>query len=284
MTDHDTRAAAHDLRDDLAAWRWLRTRRSSAPSSGPGSQTRRHAAQRRDFWVVRTPVAASACWRAQQRPCWPQWPSSHLLSLCARHHRPRRPSSFAHGNYIVATVVDPYAAEQELDAAFAAHGLNIMLELVPLLPSMAGSSSTWQLGAGQRHRAPDSATKQAPGGPLPIGLVSPSTSGPGRIMLAGRRDPGDLRLARSCLRPWRGTPRQWPHGDARERGAGQAQRPRPERRAARWRVVKPAKGGLPTPVASPTSGASPAPGICKGTGLRIVGHGGSPDDPVLRGI
>lgn len=40
---------------------------------------------------------------------------------------------------IVATVRNPFAAEKQLDAAFAAHGLHIIVGLVPVSPSLVGT-------------------------------------------------------------------------------------------------------------------------------------------------
>lgn len=40
---------------------------------------------------------------------------------------------------IIATVTDPFAAQKDLDAAFAAHGFNITVQLVPVSPSLVGA-------------------------------------------------------------------------------------------------------------------------------------------------
>ena len=79
------------------------------------------------------------------------------------------------GSFIVAKIEDPYAAAQQLDAAFAAHGLDITLKLVPVSPSMVGAV----VYMGTSDGASDigilySSSRKAPGGPLPIGLRIPA--------------------------------------------------------------------------------------------------------------
>ena len=265
MTDHDTRAAAHDLRDDLAALAVaaheevfrsiLRARLADEAARGPEGRLlgRPHSRRR-----VRLLAGAAAALLAAV--------AVFALAVALRQAPPAAAAvEFrTQGNYIVATVVDPYAAEQQLDAAFAAHGLNITLELVPVSPSMVGSV----VYMGSSARASDigvlySATKQAPGGPLPIGLRIPvDFKGQADIMLGRAARPGETYVSAGDAF----APGEALHGSGlmgmrvsaalvKLNALGLSA----EWRA--WRVVKPAKGGLPTPVASPTSGASPAPGI-----------------------
>ena len=78
------------------------------------------------------------------------------------------------GDYIVATVEDPYAAAERLRAAFVAHGLDITLKLVPVSPSMVGSVVYMGLDSGTSQiDVLSSPSREAPGGPLPIGLRIP---------------------------------------------------------------------------------------------------------------
>ncbi len=168
------------------------------------------------------------------------------------------------GDYIVATVVDPYAAEQQLDAAFAAHGLHITLKLVPVSPSMVGSvvymgSSADASQIGVLY----SKTKQAPGGPLPIGLRIPiDFKGSADIVLGRAAKPGETYVS---------TGDAFAPGEALH-GSGLMGMTVSEALVklkalgltAQWRdlrTVTPPKGDQPTPTPSPGGPqASPAPG------------------------
>ena len=168
------------------------------------------------------------------------------------------------GSFIVATVENPYAAERQLDAAFAAHGLNITLKLVPVSPSLVGSvvymgSSAGASGIGVLY----STTKQAPGGPLPIGLRIPADfKGQADIVLGRAARPGETYISTGDAF----APGEVLHGSGLMgmRVSAALVKLRALGLSAEWRdlrPVKPVKGSLPAPVASPTSGASPAPGV-----------------------
>jgi hypothetical protein len=166
------------------------------------------------------------------------------------------------GSFIVATVENPFAAERQLDAAFAAHELNITLKLVPVSPSMVGSvvymgSSADASEIGVLY----SKTKQAPGGPLPIGLRIPvDFKGQADIVLGRAARPGETYVSTGDAF----APGEVLHGSGLMgmRVSAALIKLRALGLSAEWRdlrVVKPAKGGLPTPVASPAPGISPRP-------------------------
>lgn len=164
------------------------------------------------------------------------------------------------GQYIVATVVNPYAAEQQLDAAFAAHGLQITLKLVPVSPSLVGSvvymgSSADASQIGVLY----SKTKQAPGGPLPIGLRIPvDFRGSADIVLGRAARAGETYVSTGDAF----APGEALHGSGllgMQVSAALAKL-RQLGLSAQWRVVQPAGGSvgnLPAPVASPAPGATP---------------------------
>jgi hypothetical protein len=93
------------------------------------------------------------------------------------HRAPPAPAPVAFrnsGSYIVATVVNPNAAVQDLQAAFAARNLNIHLKLAPVAPGMVGSVVYMGTLAGPGEIGTLSGAGSAgPGGPQPIGLLIP---------------------------------------------------------------------------------------------------------------
>jgi hypothetical protein len=169
------------------------------------------------------------------------------------------------GDYIVATVVNPYAAEQQLDAAFAAHGLHITLKLVPVSPSLVGSvvymgSSADASGIGVLY----SPTRQAPGGPLPIGLRIPTDfQGRADIVLGRAARPNETYVSTADAF----APGEALHGSGLigMRVSAALAKLKELGLTAQWRELRPSKtkpgtATLPTPVASPAPGVSPAPG------------------------
>jgi hypothetical protein len=92
------------------------------------------------------------------------------------HRAPPTPAPVAFqstGGYIVATVVNPNAAAQQLQAAFAAHNLNIHLKLAPVSPDMVGSV-VYMGTMGPSEIGTLSSTGSArQGGSPPIGLLIP---------------------------------------------------------------------------------------------------------------
>jgi hypothetical protein len=100
------------------------------------------------------------------------------------------------GKYIVAMVEDPCAAAQRLNEAFAARGLDINLKLVPVSPSMVGSVVFMGVdGTGADENGIQSlasATRQGPGGPMPVGLrISVDFKGHAEIVLGRAARPGE---------------------------------------------------------------------------------------------
>jgi hypothetical protein len=168
------------------------------------------------------------------------------------------------GSYIVATVENPFAAERQLDDAFAAQHLDITLKLVPVSPSLVGSVVYMGSSAG----ASDigvlySATRQAPGGPLPIGLRIPvDFKGQADIVLGRTARPSETYVSTGDAF----APGEVLHGSGLVgmRVSAALLKLKALGLSAEWRdlrVAKPVKGSLPAPVASPTSGAAPAPGV-----------------------
>jgi hypothetical protein len=135
MTDLDVlKEFRSELGGDLdeegleAAWAGL----SRRIATGPIPAGRRLTAQRRR-WVVPVGVAATVV--------------ALLLALPAilpsgapgGARRAAAAVSFTEdGQYIVAVIEDPQADSQELTAAFAQHGLDISLQLLPVSPSFVG--------------------------------------------------------------------------------------------------------------------------------------------------
>ena len=91
----------------------------------------------------------------------------------------------ADGGSIVARITDPFAAEEELDAAFAAEGLAISVDLKPVSPSLVGTVLMISESAGG---PPIESIGGGPcvtgGGTCPIGLRIPrGFEGSGQISL-----------------------------------------------------------------------------------------------------
>jgi len=113
------------------------------------------------------------------------------------HRAPQAPGPVAFrnsGSYIVATVVNPDAAAQELQAAFAAHDLNIHLKLAPVSPGMVGSVVYMNTLAGPSEIGTlSSAGSAAPGGSQPIGLRIPvGFKAYAEIVLGRAAKPGEI--------------------------------------------------------------------------------------------
>jgi hypothetical protein len=89
------------------------------------------------------------------------------------------------GEYIIARVTDPFAAQDELDAAFDAEGLDIDLSLAPVSPSLVGTVVyVGDSGNSQSIESIDGGLCVTGGGSCPIGLRIPRDySGHGEIML-----------------------------------------------------------------------------------------------------
>lgn len=86
---------------------------------------------------------------------------------------------------LVATVRNPFAAEKQLDAAFAAHGLHITVSLVPVSPSLVGTVVySSDNGGNDAIQAIGHGRCLTGGGGCPIGLKIPSAfTGRGYITL-----------------------------------------------------------------------------------------------------
>lgn len=162
----------------------------------------------------------------------------------------------ASGKYIIATVEDPYAAAERLHAAFAARGLDIVLKLVPVSPSMVGSVVFMDVeGNGITSLA--SATRQAPGGPMPVGLrIAVDFKGHAVIVLGRAAQPGETYVST---------------GDAFAQGevlyksgligmrvTEAAARLKQLGLAAEWRDERPTSTSAPAPSASPAPAPSPS--------------------------
>jgi hypothetical protein len=97
------------------------------------------------------------------------------------------------GGDVVATVVDPFAAQAQLDAEFAARGFDITVTLVPVSPSLVGTviytSDSGGTGAIQALQGGPCITE---GGGCPIGLRIPANfSDAGYITLGRPAKPGE---------------------------------------------------------------------------------------------
>lgn len=86
---------------------------------------------------------------------------------------------------LVATVRNPFAAEKQLDAAFAAHGLHITVSLVPVSPSLVGTVVySSDNGGNDAIQTIGHGPCLTGGGGCPIGLKIPSNfTGRGYITL-----------------------------------------------------------------------------------------------------
>jgi hypothetical protein len=95
---------------------------------------------------------------------------------------------------IVAMVTDPFAAESQLKAAFAEHGLNITVNLVPVSPSLVGTVvyTSDNGGAGAIQPLRGGPCIIGGGGGCPIGLKIPAAfTGQGYITLGRPAKPGE---------------------------------------------------------------------------------------------
>jgi len=112
------------------------------------------------------------------------------------HHAPPAPAPVAFrnsGGYIVATVVNPNAAAQELQAAFAAHNLNIHLKLAPVSPGMVGSVVYMGTMGPSEIGTLSGAGSAGPGGSQPIGLLIPvGFKAYAEIVLGRAAKPGEI--------------------------------------------------------------------------------------------
>jgi hypothetical protein len=97
------------------------------------------------------------------------------------------------GGEIVATVVDPFAAQDQLDAEFAARGFDITVNLVPVSPSLVGTIIyTSDNGGASAIQALQGGPCVTGGGGCPIGLRIPASfSGGGYITLGRPAEPGE---------------------------------------------------------------------------------------------
>lgn len=86
---------------------------------------------------------------------------------------------------IVATITNPFVAEKQLDAAFAAHGLHIEVSLVPASPSLVGTVVySSDSGGSNSIQTLQSGRCVTGGGACPIGLKIPTGfTGQGYITL-----------------------------------------------------------------------------------------------------
>jgi hypothetical protein len=94
---------------------------------------------------------------------------------------------------IVATVIDPFAAQSDLQAAFAEHGLDITVNLVPVSPSLVGTVIyTSDNGGASAIQPLQGGTCVTGGGGCAIGVKIPSTfTGQGYITLGRPAKPGE---------------------------------------------------------------------------------------------
>lgn len=94
---------------------------------------------------------------------------------------------------IIATVTDPYAAKQRLQAAFAQHGLDITLTLLPVAPSLVGTVVyTSGSSVSDQIQPLTGGHCVTGGGGCPIGLrISSSFRGRGYIALGRAAKPGE---------------------------------------------------------------------------------------------
>lgn len=94
--------------------------------------------------------------------------------------------------YIVATVTDPTAAREQLQAAFAEHGLDIDLQLVPVSPSLVGTVVALGDEGADVIETLQHGVCVTGGGGCPIGLRIPTDyTGHAEITLGRRAEPGE---------------------------------------------------------------------------------------------
>ena len=98
----------------------------------------------------------------------------------------------AHGD-IIATVTDPFAAESQLKAAFAEHGFDITLDLMPASPSAVGTVFYISDSGGASAIQPlDGGSCVTGGGGCTIGVKIPATfTGQGFITIGRPAKPGE---------------------------------------------------------------------------------------------
>lgn len=85
---------------------------------------------------------------------------------------------------IVATVTNPFAAKKQLDAAFAAHGLHVSVNLLPVSPSIVGTVIYTSDGGDDGIQPLQGGRCLTGGGGCPIGLRIPTSfSGQGDVTL-----------------------------------------------------------------------------------------------------
>ena len=145
---------------------------------------RLRGAPRRRRWLVSTlgaSIAAGACAALVFAGSAVVHPSSAVAF------------STAPGGDVIATVTDPFAAQKELNAAFAAHGFAITVALLPVSPSLVGTLiSTSQDGPGSVIDPLQGGTCVSGGGGCPIGVKIPATfTGSGSITLGRPAQPGE---------------------------------------------------------------------------------------------
>ena len=93
------------------------------------------------------------------------------------------------GGEIVARVIEPYAAQARLDAAFAHYGLKIKLRLVPVSPSLVGTVS---YASGEGIAALQGGHCLTGGGGCPVGIEIPRDfAGQGEVVLGRPAKPGE---------------------------------------------------------------------------------------------
>jgi len=94
---------------------------------------------------------------------------------------------------IVATVTDPFVAESKLKAAFAEHGLDITVNLLPVSPSLVGTVVFISDSGGASAIQPlQGGSCVTGGGACSIGLKIPATfTGSGDITLGRPAKPGE---------------------------------------------------------------------------------------------
>lgn len=114
----------------------------------------------------------------------------------AVHPTPAVAFTTAASGDIVATVTDPFAAQKQLDAAFAAHGFDITVKLVPVSPSLVGTLVGMGAGAGGSLSEIKPIEGNGPcvegGAGCPIGVEIPATfTGSGSIILGRPAQPGE---------------------------------------------------------------------------------------------
>ncbi len=174
--------AAQALLEEVVTIDALR-RASDAPRLGPSPHARRPRPRAR-FALAAAAAAVVAV-------------AAGFAFAAGVHRAPSAPGPVAFrssGSYIVATVVNPDAAAQQLQAAFTAHNLNIHLKLAPVPPGMVGSVVYMGTPAGASQIGTLSAAgSAAPGGSQSIGLLIPvGYKAHADIVLGRAAKPGEI--------------------------------------------------------------------------------------------